>query len=141
MTELVTSGSVGGMASNGCLYPEVATHLVGLTVLSRHTVTYGQLPIWGKSDLHTISRTFRQERPYMDSSSFANTPLLGNKARLLTYIRPLIAVSIFRCWAIMGYSRVNSLSLSRAFRTWTFSGFVDAGSTCSPSSGLFCNRV
>ena len=27
MTELVTSGSVGGMASNGCLYPEVATHL------------------------------------------------------------------------------------------------------------------
>ena len=23
MTELVTSGSVGGMASNGCLYPEV----------------------------------------------------------------------------------------------------------------------
>jgi len=22
MTELVTSGSVGGMASNGCLYPE-----------------------------------------------------------------------------------------------------------------------
>ena len=28
MTELVTSGSVGGMASNGCLYPEVATHLI-----------------------------------------------------------------------------------------------------------------
>jgi hypothetical protein len=27
MTELVTSGSVGGMASNGCLYPEVAAHL------------------------------------------------------------------------------------------------------------------
>jgi hypothetical protein len=25
MTELVTSGSVGGMASNGCLYPEVDT--------------------------------------------------------------------------------------------------------------------
>ena len=23
MTELVTSGSVGGMASNGCLYPEI----------------------------------------------------------------------------------------------------------------------
>jgi hypothetical protein len=28
MTELVTSGSVGGMASNGCLYPEVAAHLL-----------------------------------------------------------------------------------------------------------------
>jgi len=28
MTELVTSGSVGGMASNGCLYPEVATRLL-----------------------------------------------------------------------------------------------------------------
>ena len=27
-----------------------------------HTVTYGQLPTWGKSDLHMISRTFRQER-------------------------------------------------------------------------------
>ena len=25
MTELVTSGSVGGMASNGCLYPETIT--------------------------------------------------------------------------------------------------------------------
>jgi len=30
MTELVTSGSVGGMASNGCLYPEVATRFVDL---------------------------------------------------------------------------------------------------------------
>jgi hypothetical protein len=27
MTELVTSGSVGGMASNGCLYPEIAARL------------------------------------------------------------------------------------------------------------------
>jgi len=26
--KLVTSGSVGGMASNGCLYPEVATRLL-----------------------------------------------------------------------------------------------------------------
>ena len=34
MTELVTSGSVGGMASNGCLYPEVATHLWGLRPLN-----------------------------------------------------------------------------------------------------------
>jgi hypothetical protein len=25
MTELFTSGSVGGMASNGCLYPETIT--------------------------------------------------------------------------------------------------------------------
>ena len=27
MTELVTSGSVGGMASNGCLYPEIEDSL------------------------------------------------------------------------------------------------------------------
>ena len=27
MTELVTSGSVGGMVSNGCLYPEVKDSL------------------------------------------------------------------------------------------------------------------
>ena len=26
MTELVTSGSVGGMASNGCLYPEAGSN-------------------------------------------------------------------------------------------------------------------
>jgi hypothetical protein len=29
MTELVTSGSVGGMASNGCLYPEVRPYGAG----------------------------------------------------------------------------------------------------------------
>jgi len=34
MTELVTSGSVGGMASNGCLYPEVATLFTDRLVLS-----------------------------------------------------------------------------------------------------------
>jgi hypothetical protein len=28
MTELVTSGSVGGMASNGRLYPETPRHLI-----------------------------------------------------------------------------------------------------------------
>jgi len=28
MTELVTSGSVGGMASNGCLYPDSPTVLL-----------------------------------------------------------------------------------------------------------------
>jgi len=36
----------------------------------------------------------------------------------------------------MGYSRASSLSLSRAFRTWSFSGSAGAGSTCSPSSSL-----
>jgi hypothetical protein len=36
MTELVTSGSVGGMASNGCLYPEVAAHLVAEVRHHRH---------------------------------------------------------------------------------------------------------
>jgi len=29
MTKLVTSGSVGGMASNGCLYPETSSYLLG----------------------------------------------------------------------------------------------------------------
>jgi hypothetical protein len=32
----------------------------------------------------------------------------------------------------MGYSRVNSQLLSRALCTWTFTGFANAGSTCSP---------
>ena len=39
MTELVTSGSVGGMASNGCLYPEhgdTPNNRVSATVWERH---------------------------------------------------------------------------------------------------------
>ncbi len=50
MTELVTSGSVGGMASNGCLYPEVATlrisnvRCANLTGRSRFAVDGMDLP-------------------------------------------------------------------------------------------------
>jgi hypothetical protein len=40
----------------------------------------------------------------------------------------------------MGYSRAGSRSLFRAFRTWTFEGFVDAGSTGLPSFRLLRNR-
>jgi hypothetical protein len=40
----------------------------------------------------------------------------------------------------MGYSRAGSRSLFRAFRTWTFEGFADAGSTGLPSFRLLCNR-
>lgn len=40
----------------------------------------------------------------------------------------------------MGYSRADSLSLLLAFKPRTFSGFVNAGSTCWPSCGLSCNR-
>ena len=32
MTEVVTSGSVGGMASNGCLYPEKLIELLALRI-------------------------------------------------------------------------------------------------------------
>ena len=40
----------------------------------------------------------------------------------------------------MGYSRTGSLSLFRAITPQTFSGSASAGSTCWPSSGLFCNH-
>jgi hypothetical protein len=40
-----------------------------------------------------------------------------------------------------GYPRASSQLLSRAFRTWTFTGLAGAGSTCSPSVSLLCNRV
>ena len=40
----------------------------------------------------------------------------------------------------MGYSRVSSQSLLRAFRTWTLEGFADAGSTDLPSFRLLRNR-
>ena len=42
MTELVTSGSVGGMASNGCLYPEIEDSLaraLPMTLADRLSVT------------------------------------------------------------------------------------------------------
>jgi len=45
MTELVTSGSVGGMASNGCLYPEVATHC---NVLNCFSVKSGAIDFFNK---------------------------------------------------------------------------------------------
>ncbi|MGH6631285.1 MAG: hypothetical protein ACREB3_16275, partial [Burkholderiales bacterium] len=57
-----------------------------------------------------------------------------------TYIRPLAAASIYRCRAMMGYSRARSQLLFRAFRTWSFSGSAGAGSTCLPSFGLLSNR-
>jgi hypothetical protein len=76
---------------------------------------------------------------YMDSSSMQSFHFYGERVRLLTYIRPHIAL-FFRCSAIMGYSRVDSLLLCRVLYTWTLSGFANAGSTCSPLFGLLCNR-
>ena len=40
----------------------------------------------------------------------------------------------------MGYSRASSQLLTRASRTCTFTGSAGAGSTCSPSLSLLCNR-
>jgi len=76
----------------------------------------------------------------MDSSSVASTPFFGDEVRLLTYIRPLSMASVYGYRAMMGYSRASSPSVCRASRTWTLSGSTGAGSTCSPSSGLLCNR-
>ena len=47
--------------------------------------------------------------------------LMDDEVRLLTYIRSLTTASLrfVRCWTLMGYSRANSLSLTRACRTWT----------------------
>ena len=41
----------------------------------------------------------------------------------------------------MGYSRVGSSLLLRASRPWTFPGYSDAGSTCSPSIGVLATAV
>ena len=49
--------------------------------------------------------------------------------------------SISRGRATMGYSRVGSSLLSRASRPWTFAGYSDAGSTCSPSFGVLATAV
>jgi hypothetical protein len=49
--------------------------------------------------------------------------------------------SINRGRATMGYSRVGSSLLCRASRPWTFPGFSDAGSTCSPSFGMLATAV
>ena len=58
------------------------------------------------------------------------------------YVYPASTISIDQSIrAIMGYSRASSQSLCRALSTWTFSGFAGAGSTCSPSYSLLCNRV
>jgi hypothetical protein len=49
--------------------------------------------------------------------------------------------SINRGRATMGYSRVGSSLLCRASRPWTFPGYSDAGSTCSPSFGMLATAV
>ena len=41
----------------------------------------------------------------------------------------------------MGYARVGSSLLLRASRPWTFPGYSDAGSTCSPSFGVLATVV
>jgi hypothetical protein len=41
----------------------------------------------------------------------------------------------------MGYSRVGSSLLCRASRPWSFPGYSDAGSTCSPSLGMLATAV
>jgi len=80
------------------------------------------------------------KRPYMDPSPLASTPLSGDEVRLLTYIRPRYDLGQPRS-ATMGYSRVGSSLLSRASRPWTFPGYSDAGSTCSPSLGMLATAV
>ena len=49
--------------------------------------------------------------------------------------------SAIRGRAMMGYSRVGSPLLFRASRPWTFAGYSDAGSTCSPSLGMLATAV
>jgi len=54
---------------------------------------------------------------------FANTPLLDDEVRTLTYNRPLTAASVYQCRAMTGYSRTSIPSSSRAARTRSFFGF------------------
>jgi hypothetical protein len=56
-------------------------------------------------------------------------------------ISGLSMTSVSRGRATMGYSRVGSSLLCRASRPWTFPGYSDAGSTCSPSLGMLATAV
>ena len=57
-----------------------------------HTVTYGQLPTWGKSDLHMISRTFRQERQLSGKLAVQRLSSGGRVCRTgpAVHFRPLV---------------------------------------------------
>jgi hypothetical protein len=74
--------------------------------------------------------------PYMDSSSFANTPSLTLRCDC-SRISGLLLRASPEARTIMGYSRAGSLSLLRARGPRTVSGFACAGSTCWPSTACF----
>ena len=73
--------------------------------------------------------------------------LLVLQAIWLTAVRyDCVRISGFLSWHTLmpshdGYSRAGSQLLLRALSTRTFTGFAGAGSTCSPSVSLLCNRV
>ncbi len=73
--------------------------------------------------------------------------LLGLQAiRLIAMRCDCVRISGLVSWHTLmpghnGYPRVGSQLLSRAFRTWSFTGLAGAGSTCSPSVSLLCNRA
>ena len=84
---------------------------------------------------------FCTQCPYMDSSSACKQPVCWRSKYDCSRISGL---SLHR-WhrtirAMMGYSRASSLTIPRASRTWTLTGSAGAGSTCSPSVSLLCNR-
>ncbi len=82
----------------------------------------------------------RIQCPYMDSPSFASKLYLADMARLHTYIRPLKLAYVYRCRAIMVYSRASSQSLCRTSRTWTFPGLTDAGLTSKRPFKILAKR-
>jgi hypothetical protein len=111
-------------------------------MVSAGGIPISELPVQQFRRAYPYPRRLQEDREcrIWTPPRFASTPLFGDEVRLLTYIRPLIAASVYRSRAMMGYPRTSSQSLCRAFRTSTFSGSASAGSTCSPSFGLLCNR-
>ncbi len=69
---------------------------------------------------------------------FASTLFFGVEVRLLTYIRSLFRASQHA--TLMGFRAPAPYCFIVLLRTWTFTGFADAGSTCSPSFRMLRNR-
>ena len=69
---------------------------------------------------------------------FASTLFFGDEIRLLTYIRSLFRASQHA--TLMGFRAPAPNCCLVLLRTWTFTGFADAGSTCSPSFRMLRNR-
>ena len=106
--------------------------------------TSHQFPAAGRAKSHG-SWPLRVDRGLAASVYGPHPTLLALRFLATRYdcsrISGLCLTSISRGRATMGYARVGSSLLCRASRPWTFAGYSDAGSTCSPSFGVLATAV